>query len=176
VHHTIWHNRAIWYIVGWKVIVPRQREWYQRVPKALTALRALPCPVVDRGALEVLLGLGRRQAIRLMAEFGGYQSGKTYLVDRESLIEKLESIRQGNDYNHDKARRRRVAELAERFAAEWEARRTLISPPHKKVRSQEDLPESVRLEEGRLEIRFTNREDLLTQLLALAQAFARDVI
>lgn len=153
----------------------RPREWYQRVPGALAALRALPCPVVDRATLEILLGLGRRQAIRMMVHFGGYQSGKAYLVDRDELIRQLEELRQGADYVYDRARRRRVAAMAESLAAEWGARQTVISPPRKPVWSKSDLPETVRWEEGRLEIRYTGQEDLLTQLLALVQALAREL-
>lgn len=153
----------------------RQKEWYQRVPSALAALRALPCPVVDRATLEILLGLRRRQAIRMMVHFGGYLSGKAYLVDREDLIRQLETIRQGDDYIHDQARRRRVAQMAAKLNEDWAARQTVIAPPRRRIEGFADLPGTVRLEEGRLEIAFANQEDLLTQLLALVQALAREL-
>lgn len=155
--------------------MPRQREWYQRVPEALKLLRALPCPVVDRSTLESLLGLKRRQAIRMMVHFGGYQSGRAYLVDRQDLIQQLEIIRQGEDYSHDKRRRQRVAEMATKLAAEWGARQTIISPPRQPVKGYADLPETITLEAERLEIRYRSQEDLLTQLLALVQAISRDL-
>jgi hypothetical protein len=155
--------------------VPRQSEWYQHLPAALDTLRALPCPVVDRAAIETLFHLGRRQAIRFLARFGGYQSGKAYLLDRVELIRQLEFLLDDPGFHQDRVRRRRVAAMAGELQKDWAARQIPISPPQIRVRGFEDLPEAVRLEDGRLEIRFTTQEELLTHLLALTQALAREL-
>ena len=59
----------------------------QQLPAALDELRRFPAPVLDRAALEKLLRVERRTAIRLLHRFGGFQAGKTFLVDRLQLIE-----------------------------------------------------------------------------------------
>jgi hypothetical protein len=139
----------------------------------LEALERLPCPVVDRAALEILFGVSRRTAIRLMSQFGGYRSGKTYLVGREELLRQLRGWTGSHEFERGKARRRRVGAMAEDLARSWTARQTVISPPREPVKGLENLPEGVRLGEQKLEIDFDGQEDLLTKLLALVQGLAR---
>ncbi len=155
--------------------MPRQSEWLQHVPVALEVLERLPCPVVDRGVLEELLHLKRRQAIRLLAAWGGFQSGKTYLIGREECLAVLRSIRDGVDYHSDLSRRRRIGCLVSSLREDWIARQTVISPPRHQVRGLDDLPSSIHLDDNQLCIRFQNREDLLTQLLTLVRSLARDL-
>jgi hypothetical protein len=155
--------------------MPRQNEWYQHLPAALEILRGLPCPVVDRASIETLFHLGRRQAIRFLARFGGYQSGRTYLLDRIELIHQLEALLDEPDYHRDRSRRRRVAIMARDLQKDWAARQTPVSPPLSNIRSLNDLPRAVRLDEGRLEIVFQTREELLTHLLALVRALAAEL-
>ena len=61
-------------------------DWIPLVPAALTALRQMSAPVVDRTTLETLLKIQRRTAIRLLHQLGGEQLGKTLLIPREQLI------------------------------------------------------------------------------------------
>jgi hypothetical protein len=49
------------------------------------------CPV-DRAVIEQIFGLKRRQAIELLHQFGGYQAGRTFLLDRVRLLEALRSL------------------------------------------------------------------------------------
>lgn len=43
---------------------------------------------------EKAFEVSRRRAIQLMRSFGGYQVGKTFIVERAALIAKLEAMRQ----------------------------------------------------------------------------------
>jgi hypothetical protein len=72
--------------------VPRKPEWIEQLPFALEELRLFPAPVIDR-AIEKVLRIERRTAIRILNRFGGFQSGKTFLIGREKLIAKLEEDR-----------------------------------------------------------------------------------
>lgn len=65
-------------------------DWIPVVPDAIASLKASIEPVVDRAALEKLLKVHRRTAIRLLHHFGGQQWGKTLLIDRQKLISELE--------------------------------------------------------------------------------------
>jgi hypothetical protein len=60
----------------------RRIEWIEQVRAALEELRAFPCPVIDRTVLERVLRIERCTAIRLMNQFGAYQTGRTFLIDR----------------------------------------------------------------------------------------------
>lgn len=155
--------------------LPRPVEWYQHVPAAIYTLRGLPCPVVDRSCVESIFHLGRRQAIRLMSRFGGYQSGKAYLLDRLDLIQKLEAILDQANFSQDRARRQRVASMAIELQQNWKARQKTIQPAPSPIRGFADLPHSIILEERRLEIHFATQEELLTHLLSLVQALAQEL-
>jgi hypothetical protein len=128
-------------------------------------------PVLDRSALEQLLGIGRRDAIRLMHRLGGYQCGRTFLVEREALRRMLATVLAGDAWRWEAARRRRVAEDLEMAHSEWQARRVVLTPP---AIGTPDLPPTVRLQPGRLEIEFHGTVDLLTQLLHLTQTISAD--
>ena len=78
------------------------------LPRIIEELRLLQVPVLDRAAIEKLFGLKRRQAIQLLHRFGGYQAGRTFLVDRQELVEQLEAIRDGETFRYEQRRRRRL--------------------------------------------------------------------
>ena len=64
-------------------------EWLLRLPEIRAELEHLDVPVVDRAGIEHIFGLKRRRAIELMHQFGGYQAGHTFLVDRARLLEEI---------------------------------------------------------------------------------------
>jgi hypothetical protein len=70
--------------------MPRPVDWTPLIPEALAQLRAMTSQTVYRGTLEKIFKIPRRTAIRLMHEFGGEQAGRTFLLDRQKLIEELE--------------------------------------------------------------------------------------
>lgn len=94
--------------------MPAKPQWLLRLPQVLGLLTALPSPVVDRSVIEKLFGVGRRRAISLLHEFGGFQSGQTFFVDRLALIRQLEEIREGGAFREERERRTRLAEDLER--------------------------------------------------------------
>ena len=70
------------------------------------------CPV-DRAVIEQIFGLKRRQAIELLHQFGGYQAGRTFLLDRVRLLEALRSLESREDYTAEKWRRERLRDVVE---------------------------------------------------------------
>jgi hypothetical protein len=126
--------------------VPRKSEWIEQLPSALEELRQFPASVVDRAILEKVLRIERRTAIRLMNRFGGFQTGKTFLIDRVRLIEQLEQLR--------KVR----VDVA----------------PDVRDRRMKDLPAGIHLKPGELRIEFYGAEDLLRHLFELSQAMVND--
>jgi hypothetical protein len=89
----------------------------EQLPAALDELRAFPAPVIDRAILEKVLRIERRTAIRLMNRFGGFQSGKTFLIDRLQLINQLEQLDRGDDAMVERDRRGRLSDELEKPAA-----------------------------------------------------------
>jgi hypothetical protein len=148
--------------------MPRRPQWFLQVPQALAALAEFPAPVVDRSGLEGLLGVGRRDAIRLMHRLGGYQSGGAFLIVKEDLRRALEAIAHGDTWQWEVRRREKVAKRLSEIRQEWAGRQVLIPA------AQEGLPDTIRLAPQRLEVTFEDALDLLGQLLRLTQAMSSD--
>jgi hypothetical protein len=155
--------------------MPAKAQWLLRVPEILEELAALDVPVVDRATCERLFRLRRRRTIDLMRCFGGYQAGRTFLVDRGRLAAQLEQIRDGADFKMEQRRKERLTERLEALRRLQAGARVAI-PVTPETLSQRlpDLPAGVGLTPGALHIQFHSPEELLSKLFALAQAIAND--
>jgi hypothetical protein len=155
--------------------MPAKAQWLLRVPEILEELRALDVPVVDRAVCERLFRLRRRRAIDLLRCFGGYQAGRTFLIDRPKLVAQLEQIRDSSDFKMEWRRKERLADRLEAMRRLQAGARVAI-PMEAEAMSQRwpDLPAGVGLSPGVLHIQFQSSEELLSKLFALAQAIAND--
>ena len=155
--------------------MPAKAQWLLRVPEILAELSALDVPVVDRAVCERLFRLRRRRAIDLMRFFGGYQSGRTFLIDRPKLLVQLEQIRDSADFKMEWRRKERLSERLEAIRRLQTGARVAISvAPEVLSQRLPDLPAGVGLTPGALHIQFQSPEELLSKLFALAQAIAND--
>ena len=155
--------------------MPAKAQWLLRVPEILAELSALDVPVVDRAVCERLFRLRRRRAIDLIRRFGGYQAGRTFLVDRPKLVAQLEQIRDSPDFKMEWRRKERLAERLEAIRRlQTGARVAIAVEPETLSRRLPDLPPGVGLSPGELHIQFQSSEELLSKLFALAQAIAND--
>lgn len=155
--------------------MPAKAQWLLRVPEILSELAGLDVPVVDRAVCERLFRLRRRRAIEVIRFFGGYQAGRTFLIDRPKLVAQLEQIRDSPDFKMEWQRKERLAERLEALRRLQVGARVAI-PVEAEVLSQRlpDLPAGVRLGAGELLVQFETAEELLSKLFALAQAIAND--
>jgi len=155
--------------------MPAKAQWLLRVPEILEELRALDVPVVDRAVCERLFRLRRRRAIDLLRGFGGYQAGRTFLIDRPRLVAQLEQIRDSTDFKMEWRRKERLVDTLDAMRRLQAGARVAI-PVAAEVMSRRwpDLPAGVGLSPGALHIQFQSSEELLSKLFALAQAIAND--
>src|SRR5450759_715236 len=119
--------------------MPAKPEWLLRLPEIHTELEHLEVPVVDRSGIERIFGLKRRRAIELMHEFGGYQTGRTFLLDRARLLEALQSLESREDYSVEKRRRERLGDVEEASREHLMAMRVRIPVRAAVVRPSLDL-------------------------------------
>lgn len=155
--------------------MPAPPRWLVRVPEILRDLRKMHVPVVDRAAVETLFGVRRRRAIQMMGEFGGFQSGRTFLVDREALILHLRLLADGIEFDHERRRRKQLShELAAIRQRAQAARISIPVSPEVHQTRLSHLPGGVVLEPGKLVVVFEGSDDLLQKLFALSQALAND--
>lgn len=155
--------------------MPRHTEWIQHIPAALSELRALPSPTIDRRTLESLFHVSPRQAIRILSSLGCYAAGKSLLIERHDLIAKLEALLSNDAVRCEQSRHERVSQHLERYRRDQHARHKRIAvTPQALATRIASLPPDVSLQPGNLQIRFTGAEDLLSKLFALAQAISAD--
>ena len=155
--------------------MPRKSEWIEQLPSALEELRQFPASVVDRAILEKVLRIERRTAIRLMNRFGGFQTGKTFLIDRVRLIEQLEQLDRGEAVTIERDRRSRLADELEKTRRLAPGRKVRVDvAPDVRARRMKDLPAGIHLKPGELRIEFYGAEDLLRHLFELSQAMVND--
>ncbi len=155
--------------------MPRQPQWFQHVPFALEQLRAFPATILDRAGLEKLLHVSRRDAIRLLHRFGGYQAGRTFLIGRDDLVRALEAAATGEAYEFESRRRKRLSDDLERTRSDIRARQVKL-PVAAEPTSASSLPSGMRLARpGVLEVEFGDGGELLARLYELVQMAAKDL-
>lgn len=153
--------------------MPAKPAWFLELPRILEEVRALPCPVLDRSAFERLFRVRRRQAIQLMHRFGGYQTGKTFLIDRLQLLAELERATASPDYAFEVRRKERLSDSLEKLERHRAAAQVKIAIPALSSPAF-PFPADVHLIPGRLTVVFATPEDLLSKLFLLAQKMADD--
>src|SRR5664280_2682582 len=155
--------------------MPAKPEWLLRLPDIRAELEHLDVPVVDRAGIERIFGLKRRRAIELLHQFGGYQAGRTFLLDRARLLEALKSLESREDYTAEKRRRERLRDVVEASREHMILTQVRIPVRAAAVRPSLDrLAPGVILSPGTLFIEFRHPIELLEKLYELAQAISHD--
>lgn len=157
--------------------MPKSPSWYLRLPEILEQLKAAGAPpFLDRPAVEELFRVSRRQAIRLLGAANGYQVGKTFLIERQSLVGFLEEMEKSGGAPEARARKERVLTALKEAASYTAAQRVQVrAKPDLLRRRPAELPAAIELvAPGKLQISYTGAEDLLGQLAELAAAAAND--
>lgn len=155
--------------------MPAKPAWLLRIPEIVEQLEAFGVPVVDRAIVERLFGLHRRQAIELLHRFGGYQAGKTFLIERHHLIEQLAQLAKSEEFQSEIVRKERLDQAIDQLRRDRMALQVKIPvPPDVWGRRMATLPLGIRLEAGRLQVDFESSEELLAKLFELAQVAKND--
>jgi len=155
--------------------VPAKTKWLLHVGSIRALLETLDFPVIDRAMVESLFGLRRRRAIELLHRFGGFQAGRTFLIDRLKLIEALKQIEGGAEFGAESRRRQKLQQCLEEAQRWHKARIVKIEVRQDEVRPRPTAhSDGVDLIPGHLHIEFAGTEDLLSKLYRLSQAAAHD--
>ena len=110
-----------------------------------------------------------------MHEFGGYQSGRTFLIDRHLLIHRLAAEAEGDAYEYESRRRQKLSDsLAALELQAKGARITVEVTPLAYQSTRLTLPAGVELSNGVLTVKYATNEELVQKLFVLAQALVND--
>jgi hypothetical protein len=153
--------------------MPAKPTWFLRIPHILEQLRGMDgVPLLDRASFESLFEVRRRRAHQLMDRFGGFQIGRSYLVDRRQVIRMLERMERGEEFAQESRRKARVLESLETARRQIAGRRVEIPAPE--PMNTPGLPPGVQIEPGTLRVDFQTTEELLKRLFELSQAILAD--
>ncbi len=153
--------------------MPTKPQWLLAVPDALTQLQALERETLTRRDIENLFGVSKARAWQLLRQFGAKRTGNLLTIGRGALIQALEKIEAGDTFQAEAERRENLYSTLRQARASRV--RVRIAEPHGKERpSIEGLPEGVRLDTGRIEIRFETAKEGIERLYALAKALMND--
>ncbi|HUK15595.1 MAG TPA: hypothetical protein VLW65_04245 [Bryobacteraceae bacterium] len=155
--------------------MPDQPTWLERVPQILASLEeAGSPPFLDRAAVELLFGLKRRQAIELLHAMRGYQVGRTFLVERRTVLDFLRRRSLQGAVVQAVGRKRRVLDHLAAARRDFGARRLRIPVSADSRIRLDGLPAGIELRPGQLTIQFDKPVELLEKLFALSQAVHHD--
>jgi hypothetical protein len=148
--------------------MPARPQWLTRLPQIVAELVGMNAPIVDRTVIERVFQVRRRRAAQLMQAFGGYQVGRTYVVDRIQLIDRLEETAQADMFLFEVGRRERLNEILEKTRHNRRAA-AIVIPVSTIAATPDLLPAGILLSPGVLKIEFERPIELLEKLYQLAQ-------
>lgn len=155
--------------------MPAFPQWYQRIPVALATLRRVDTPDFDRSAIEALLKVSRRDAVRILHRFGATRVGNSLKIARTDLILCLEAVQRDGSYRFERQRRHAVAREVVQAEQDAIARSIAIQQPEPaSLPALDTLPDTIELRAGLLSVRHAGPADLLRQLLLLARTICHD--
>ena len=155
--------------------MPPQLTWLHRLPDMVAQVRGLPSPVIDRSVIEQIFQVQRRQAHKILAEFGAHQlgsgRGRTLVLTRDELAARLEALVHTEEFERTRLRKQKLATALLESRERLKHRRVEIPvDPRQRSLGREAWPATLQLSPGRLEIDFTSPNHLAEQLALVALA------
>ncbi len=155
--------------------MPPQLTWLHRLPDIVAQVRGLPSPVIDRFVIEQIFQVQRRQAHKLMAEFGAHQlgsgRGRTLVLTRDELVPRLEALLHTEEFERTRLRKQKLTAALLESRERLKHRRVEVRvDPRQRSVGREAWPATLHLSPGRLEIDFTSPNHLAEQLALVALA------
>lgn len=161
-------------------IMPDKPLWLDRLPEALRQLELSADPWVDRPALEALLGVGRRRAQQLLAQVARRRVGTSAVASRTDLIAHFKGIANGEEANYEDRRQKKLWGSLGQARQEWLRQPPVLVEVSKaqlrrvELLDLDGLPEGVKLDPGSITLSFSEPEEALQKLMALAVAISRN--
>jgi hypothetical protein len=155
--------------------VPAKPSWIRKIGTIRASLERLSTPVLDRGAIELLFGLRRRQAVRLAHSLGARRVGGALVIERSRVLAFLSGRPVRLEATGEEARRQHLRDAIAEAKRELVAQRVRIAVAPKTIeRSIAALPATIKLTPGTLQLTFSDAQDLLQQLFLLSQTIGQD--
>jgi hypothetical protein len=160
--------------------MPDKPLWLDRLPDAIFQLENATETWVDRPTLESLLGVGRRRAQQLLSPIAQRRVGTSLVAHRSAVIAHLKTLAAREETYYEERRRQHLWGHLSEARREWiERPPVLVEMSNAQIRRLElhdfeGLPEGVELAPGSIAVRFSDPDEALRKLMALAMAISRN--
>ena len=110
-----------------------------------------------------------------MQQFEAFEAGRTLVVDRLRMVECLEALQEGREFEREHQRKQKLSASLEELHRHRRAANVVIQPIAPELRRRlPALPIGVDARDGKLAIEFGNVQELLQRLYELSQVAADD--
>ena len=155
----------------------RYPSWIHRIPELLETLALVSDERIDRRRVEELFDLRRSAAHQLLRRCGAQRCGSSLVISRGKLLARLREAQEHPDWRWERERRQSIHEHIESLRPSQ--RKSLVPITAALLQQVEalpltGLPDTIRLEPGRLVIACRDIDHLLEQLVLVAKALDTD--
>jgi len=156
--------------------MPARPRWHAKLDDIRQSLTGMDVPVIDRPTIELLFGVGRRQANNLIRIHHGYQVGTSKVVARDKLLSGLEKMGAHRGVaTAETTRKSRLIEALEAIQRRPRPRRIVLPPPPPPRQGSTSLPPGFTVAApGELRLQFSTPEELLGRIQSLLEAAVKD--
>jgi hypothetical protein len=152
-------------------------SWIHRIPEMIEALALADREPIDRQAVERLFDLRKTAAFHLLRRMGAEPIGHSLAISRTFLMARLREAQEHPQWRWEGESRARIRERIDSLRAT--GRKSLVPMDAALRQAMETaeiagLPATIRPSPGLLAIHCSDMEDLLRQLVLLAQAVDRN--
>lgn len=154
--------------------MPHAPYWWRRHAEIRAVVAALGEEWIDRRSVEEIFGVSPRESLRILRRAGARVAGGALMVPAREMAAWLDRLEREKSFQAEQDRLDRLSRKvheARRLAA---GRKIVIREPEAGLVRLKNLPETIRLRSGKLEIVFTDAEDLLRQLRLLGLCMMDD--
>ena len=144
----------------------RHPEWFESLDRIEEGIQLTDIEWLGRREIQAIFECSERDSIRLLHKFGSTEREDVLSLPRTALLAELRAVRAGNAYGNYVRQRHDVARRLSEARAELAARQFVVGPKvtESRVARFEELPATIRLAPGRLEILYTDGADLMRQV------------
>lgn len=156
----------------------RPTQWYARIEPALGILREESAELLSRRYIESLLAISTRQANRFMQQVGyaPCDPPQKLFVERKKVIQELNKILGKTEFQEFEERQIHIATQVEKKRLRELASKIQVSfDPLRLGTTLETLPESIKVEKGKVIVEAQSAEDMVGNLYELALAMANNI-
>jgi hypothetical protein len=148
-------------------------SWIHRIPELIETLALVDRERIDRQIIERLFDLRKTAAFQLLRRMGAEPVGHSLAISRTLLMARLREVQEHPQWRWERERRIRIRDRIDSLRVNNRKSVVPIDAALRQATEIDGLPATIQLSRGLLAIHCSDMQDLLGQLVLLAQAADR---